>query len=36
MAADDFGPVLGKPVEVVSADHEHKSGRGERYRSALV
>jgi branched-chain amino acid transport system substrate-binding protein len=23
MAADDFGPVLGKPVEVVSANHEN-------------
>jgi branched-chain amino acid transport system substrate-binding protein len=25
MAAEDFGPVLGKPVEVVSADHQNKA-----------
>jgi branched-chain amino acid transport system substrate-binding protein len=25
MAAQDFGPVLGKPVEVVSADHQNKA-----------
>src|SRR5215475_13222647 len=25
MAAEDFGPVLGKPVEIVSADHQNKS-----------
>jgi branched-chain amino acid transport system substrate-binding protein len=24
MAAEDFGPVLGKPVEIVTADHENK------------
>ncbi len=24
MAAEDFGPVLGKPVEVVTADHQNK------------
>ena len=23
MAADDFGPVLGKPIEVASANHEN-------------
>jgi branched-chain amino acid transport system substrate-binding protein len=25
MAAEDFGPVLGKPVEIVTADHQNKS-----------
>lgn len=25
MAAEDFGPVLGKPVEIVTADHENKA-----------
>ena len=25
MAADDFGPVLGKPVEIVTADHQNKA-----------
>ena len=25
MAAEDFGPVLGKPVEIVAADHQNKS-----------
>ena len=24
MAAEDFGPVLGKPVEIVTADHQNK------------
>jgi branched-chain amino acid transport system substrate-binding protein len=25
MAAEDFGPVLGKPVEIVTADHQNKA-----------
>jgi branched-chain amino acid transport system substrate-binding protein len=25
MAVDDFGPVLGKPVEIVTADHQNKA-----------
>ncbi|MBV9566040.1 MAG: ABC transporter substrate-binding protein [Bradyrhizobium sp.] len=28
MAAEDFGPVLGKPVEVVFADHQNKADVG--------
>src|SRR6201996_1804576 len=25
MAAEDFGPVLGKPVEIITADHQNKA-----------
>ena len=25
MAAEDFGPVLGKPAEIVTADHQNKA-----------
>ena len=25
MAAEDFGPILGKPVEIVTADHQNKA-----------
>ena len=25
MAVEDFGPVLGKPVEIVTADHQNKA-----------
>src|SRR6185437_14930810 len=25
LAAEDFGPVLGKPVEIVTADHQNKA-----------
>src|ERR1700753_1196886 len=28
MAAEDFGPVFGKPVEVIFADHQHKADLG--------
>jgi branched-chain amino acid transport system substrate-binding protein len=28
MAAEDAGPVLGKPVEIVSADHQNKADVG--------
>ena len=29
LAAEDFGPVLGKPVEIVTADHQNKADRSE-------